>query len=172
MKDSICQLAPIFNSHRMVEDYAKIAYEPAIRNYNRLTMDDCQAAKDLAAWRMDMMTKWSNLDIRNVQGTEPDRIHVDDSVRVSADIYLNGIRPEDVEVQIYSGRLNYEGKFAQRETRVMQSAAATPDGWHRYEGEIQPTEAGRFGFTVRILPHHPLLLDSHSLGLIRWAQPA
>ena len=48
----------------------------------------------------------------------------------------------------------------------------TPDGWHRYAGEIKPGEAGRFGFTVRILPHHPLLLDSHSLGLIRWAQPA
>jgi starch phosphorylase len=39
-------------------------------------------------------------------------------------------------------------------------------------GEVQPSEAGRFGFTVRVLPHHPLLLDSHSLGLIRWAQGA
>jgi starch phosphorylase len=43
-------------------------------------------------------------------------------------------------------------------------------GWHVFQGEILPLEAGRFGFTVRILPHHPLLLDSHSLGLIRWAQ--
>jgi starch phosphorylase len=28
---------------------------------------------------------------------------------------------------------------------------------------------GKFGFTVRILPHHPLLRDAHSLGLIFWA---
>ena len=117
-----------------------------------------------------MMTKWSNLDIRNVTADEPDQLHVGDPVRVTADVYLNGIRPQDVEVQLYSGRLNYEGKFAQRETAVMLAGEATPDGWYRYTGDIRPTEAGRFGFTVRILPHHPLLLDSHSLGLIRWAQ--
>ena len=54
----------------------------------------------------------------------------------------------------------------------MHTTGTTPDGWYIYTGEIHPTEAGRFGFTVRILPHHPLLLDSHSLGLIRWAQVA
>jgi len=172
MKDSISQLAPIYNSHRMVEDYARIAYVPAIENYNRLTREDCAAAKDLASWRMDMMTKWSNLEIRAIQAADPAQLHVGDPVDVTAEVHLNGIRPEDVEVQIYSGRLDYEGKFAQRDTVVMHTTGTTPDGWYIYTGEIHPTEAGRFGFTVRILPHHPLLLDSHSLGLIRWAQVA
>jgi starch phosphorylase len=170
MKDSISQLAPTYNSHRMVEDYARIAYVPAIENYNRLTREDCAAAKDLASWRMDMMTKWSNLEIRAIQAADPAQLHVGDPVDVTAEVHLNGIRPEDVEVQIYSGRLDYEGKFAQRDTVVMRTTGTTPDGWYTYTGEIHPTEAGRFGFTVRILPHHPLLLDSHSLGLIRWAQ--
>lgn len=169
MKDSISQLAPLYNSHRMVEDYARIAYVPALENYNRLTRDDCAAAKDLASWRMDMMTHWSNLDIRNIVADEPDQLHVGDPVKVTAEVRLDGIRPQDVEVQIYAGRLDYEGKFAERETIIMRTMDTTPDGWNVYVGEINPTEAGRFGFTVRILPHHPLLLDSHSLGLIRWA---
>ncbi len=169
MKDSISQLAPLYNSHRMVEDYARIAYVPALENYNRLTRDDCAAAKDLASWRMDMMTHWSNLDIRNIAADEPDQLHVGDPVKVTAEVRLDGIRPQDVEVQIYAGRLDYEGKFAERETIIMRTMDTTPDGWNVYVGEINPTEAGRFGFTVRILPHHPLLLDSHSLGLIRWA---
>jgi starch phosphorylase len=170
MKESISSLAPVYNSHRMVEDYARIAYVPALDNYNLLVKSDFAAAKDLASWRMDMMTKWSNLDIRNIQAGEPEQLHVGDPVTVTAEVHLNGIRPQDVEVQIYSGRLNYEGKFAQRETTVMKPTSATGDGWHVFTGEITPGEAGRFGFTVRILPHHPLLLDSHSLGLIRWAQ--
>ncbi|UJX42485.1 alpha-glucan family phosphorylase [Desulfovibrio sp. JY] len=169
MKDSISQLAPLYNSHRMVEDYARVAYVPALENYNRLTRDDCAAAKDLASWRMDMMTKWSSLDIRNIRSEDPEELHVGDPVLVRAEVHLNGIRPQDVEVQIYAGRLDYEGKFAQRETVNMQPSEITPDGWQIYTGKIQPTEAGRFGYTVRILPHHPLLLDSHSLGLIRWA---
>ncbi|MGE4538451.1 MAG: alpha-glucan family phosphorylase [Desulfovibrio sp.] len=169
MKDSISQLAPLYNSHRMVEDYARVAYVPALENYNRLTRDDCAAAKDLASWRMDMMTKWSSLDIRNIRSEDPEELHVGDPVLVRAEVHLNGIRPQDVEVQIYAGRLDYEGKFAQRETVNMQPSEITPDGWQIYTGKVQPTEAGRFGYTVRILPHHPLLLDSHSLGLIRWA---
>ena len=170
MKESISSLVPVYNSHRMVEDYARVAYVPALDNYNRLVKSDYAAAKDLASWRMDMMTKWSNLDIRNIRAGEPDQLHVGDSVTVTAEVYLNGIRPQDVEVQIYSGRLNYEGKFAQRETTVMKPVSTANDGWYLFQGEIMPLEAGRFGFTVRILPHHPLLLDSHSLGLIRWAQ--
>ena len=169
MKDSIAELAPLYNSHRMVEDYARVAYVPALENYNRLTRDDCAAAKDLASWRMDMMTKWGSLDIRNIRADEHDQLHVGDAVRVRAEVHLNGIRPQDVEVQIYAGRLDIEGKFAQRETVNMRPVETMDDGWTVYVGEVQPAEAGRFGFTVRILPHHPLLRDSHSLGLIRWA---
>ncbi|MEL7642139.1 MAG: alpha-glucan family phosphorylase [Solidesulfovibrio sp.] len=169
MKDSIAELAPLYNSHRMVEDYARIAYVPALENYNRLTRDDCVAAKDLASWRMDMMTKWGNLNVRNIRSDEPEQVHVGDPIRIRAEVHLNGIRPQDVEVQIYAGRLDYEGKFAQRDTVNMRPVENMEDGWTVYVGEVQPAEAGRFGFTVRILPHHPLLLDSHSLGLIRWA---
>ncbi|MEA4858221.1 alpha-glucan family phosphorylase [Solidesulfovibrio sp.] len=169
MKDSIAELAPLYNSHRMVEDYARIAYVPALENYNRLTRDDCVAAKDLASWRMDMMTKWGNLDVRNIRSDEPEQVHVGDPIRIRAEVHLNGIRPQDVEVQIYAGRLDYEGKFAQRDTVNMRPVENMENGWTVYVGEVQPAEAGRFGFTVRILPHHPLLLDSHSLGLIRWA---
>ena len=65
--------------------------------------------------------------------------------------------------------MDFEGKFSQRETTIMQPSGALQDGWQEFRGEVMPIEAGRFGFTVRILPHHPLLLDSHSLGLIKWA---
>ncbi len=172
MKDSICELTPVYNSHRMVEDYARVAYIPALENYTRLTREECAPAKDLASWRMDIMTKWGGLDVRNVRAGDPEQLHVGDPVRVTCEVHLNGIRPQDVSVQIYAGRLDVEGKFAQRETVDMRPVETTADGWHVYMGEVQPSEAGRFGFTVRVLPHHPLLLDSHSLGLIRWAQGA
>ncbi len=169
MKMTISTLSPVFNAHRMVEDYARTAYVPALENYNRLVADAFKGAGELAAWRVDMMTKWSELDIRNVHSAEPSQLFVGDGVEVAAEIYLNGIRPEDVEVQIYAGRLDYEGKFAARETAVMRATGDVDGDWHAFRGMISPTAAGRFGYTVRILPHHPLLLDSHSLGLIRWA---
>jgi len=169
MKDALRILGPVFTSHRMVEDYAKIAYVPAIENYNRLVQDDYAAAKALAQWRMEMMTSWSSLQVRNVHAVDTQQIFVGEPIVVYAEVFLNGIRPQDVRVEIYSGPVDYDGKFFQRETTIMQPSENTPDGWQVFRGEVMPVEAGRFGYTVRILPHHPLLLDSHSLGLIKWA---
>ena len=169
MKDSLKILGPVFSSHRMVADYAKEGYGPAIANYDRLVQDGFAAAKDLASWRMDMMTKWSSLAIRDVRGTREQQVFVGEPIVVTAQINLNGIRPEDVRVEVYSGPVDLEGKFAGRETTLMEPSAPTPDGWQEFTGRVTPAETGRFGYTVRILPHHPLLLDPHSLGLIKWA---
>ena len=169
MKDSVKILAPLFTSHRMVEDYVNVAYVLALENYNRLVREDFEAAKALASWRMDMMTKWSNLQVRNIKAVEPQQVFVGEPIPVTAQVSLNGIKAKDVRVEIYSGPVDYDGKFSQRETTIMQAGQTLEDGWQEFRGEVMPVEAGRFGFTVRILPHHPLLLDSHSLGLIKWA---
>ena len=40
------------------------------------------------------------------------------------------------------------------------------DGSIRYETELPLTTAGGFGYTVRVLPRHPLLADPAELGLV------
>jgi starch phosphorylase len=49
-------------------------------------------------------------------------------------------------------------------TLVEQSPAGV-----RYHGELQPDSAGRYGFTVRVLPAHPDLAQPVELGRIAWA---
>jgi len=171
MKLSLKELVPIYNSHRMVEDYARSAYLPAYENFNRLMKDQFQPAKDLAAWRMDMMTKWDQLKLRSLVAEPGKQIIVGEAIPVEIEVYLNGIRPVDVKVEIYAGPLDNEGNFSQRTTTAMQPEGPPREGWQRFQGRAHPAEAGRFGFTVRIVPNHPLMLDPHSLGLICWAQP-
>ncbi|NJB67125.1 starch phosphorylase [Desulfobaculum xiamenense] len=170
MKNALVELGPMFNSHRMVEDYARIAYIPAYQNFVALTQQGFQAAKDLAQWRMDMMTKWHGLGIRHVTAQEFGEIHVGEPVSVAAEVRLNGIAPENVLVEIYSGALDQDGQFSQREAVEMKPGEFVEDGWCRYSGAFKPVAPGRFGFTVRVLPRHRHLLDPHSLGLIRWAE--
>jgi len=170
MKRALHALGPVYNAHRMLEEYAEKAYLPAYNEYRSLSARDFAPAKDLAAWRMDIMIKWSSLAVRKVATVEQGRIHIGEPLGVKAEVYLNGIRPQDVRVEIYSGPLDQEGNFLSRETHDMTPTSQTPDGWHVFTGTVAAGEPGRFGFTVRILPSHPLLLDPHSLGLIRWAQ--
>ena len=170
MKNGLKLLAPIYSAHRMVEDYVQLAYLPAYKNYLALSRDDFTSAKDLAAWRMDLMTKWSDVKIRNVRSQTFDEIFAGDKVQVQAELFINGLRPEDISVEIYAGAVDVQGNFTNRRTETMQPKAQTSDGWIVYEGHITPDITGRFGFTVRVLPDHPLLLDPHCLGLIHWAQ--
>lgn len=169
MKNAIRQLGPRFNSHRMVEDYKATAYLPAYENYLRLTSDSFARARELASWRMDMMTRWGQVSIHNVRAYEHESIHVGQTVTVEAAVALNGIAPESILVEVYAGPVGLDGSFAGRTIYPMEPAEETQDGMRMYRGKATPLEAGRFGFTVRAVPSHPLLLDPHSLGLIRWA---
>jgi starch phosphorylase len=83
---------------------------------------------------------------------------------------MNGLDPKDVRVEIYAGAIGRDGSFETRRAVPMKPGKQAEDGVHVFKGEVTPDEPGRFGYTVRVLPSHPLLLDPHSLGLIRWAE--
>ncbi|WP_319779792.1 alpha-glucan family phosphorylase [Maridesulfovibrio sp.] len=170
VKKALRILGPEFNANRMVEDYTEKAYQPAFNNYKTMHKNDFQGAKELAAWRMEVMTKWSSLKVRNITSEVHTDIYVEEPIIISAEVFLNGLTPENVQVEIYAGPVGQDGNFARRRTVVMTQEEDMGGGWHVYQGEVMPHEAGRFGYTVRILPNHELLLDPHSLGLIHWAQ--
>ncbi len=170
VKAALCQLGPEFNANRMVEDYTEKAYLPAFNNYNTMSKDEFKGAKALAAWRVELMTQWSSLKIRNIISEAHTDIYVQEPIIVSAEVFLNGLNTEDVQVEIYAGPVSQDRAFIGRKTIIMTPEEDLGAGWHLYQGEVLPSEAGRFGYTVRILPHHELLLDPHSLGLIHWAQ--
>lgn len=169
MKRALLRLGPVFNAHRMVEEYAKVAYRPAYANFNDLAADDFAKAKALAQWRMEIMTRWGGVAIRNVVARDPGQVHVGEAIEATCEVNLNGLAPHDVTVEVYSGGVDHEGQFIDRRTKDMEPLDETEDGWRRYSGLFKPATPGRFGFNVRVLPRHENLLDSHSLGLIRWA---
>ncbi len=169
MKNGLKELAPAFSSHRMVEDYVQTAYLPAYKNFIALEKKGFEQAKSLAAWRMDLMTKWDSVQIRNVQASTVDELYAGDKIRIRAEVYINGLTTEDIQVEIYAGDVDMDGNFLSRKTVLMQQKEKVDKNWIAYEGMLETFQTGRFGYTVRILPHHSLLLDPHSLGLIHWA---
>ncbi len=169
MKKGLVRLVPQFSSHRMVEDYCRLAYLHAQKNYKTLATDNYAAARDLAQWRIDISRRWEGLHIRNVTAMQPKDLHVDQTVEVEAEVFLNGLKAEEVRVEIYAGPLDPEGSFLTRTNSPMRLTKPLDGGWSLFRGETRPGQSGRFGFTVRVLPDYPLLLDPHSLGLVHWA---
>ncbi len=169
MKKALKELVPVYSSHRMVEDYAQKAYAPAIESFDRLKRDSFSPAKDLATWRMKIMTHWHDVRVRNVVSPAENQLFAGEDLPVQVEIFLAGLSPEDLKVEIYAGPVDNTGEFIDRLTSPLAPEGQAKDGWQLFSGKIEPMQAGRFGFTVRVLPYHALMLDPLSLGLIHWA---
>jgi starch phosphorylase len=170
MKAALVEYGPRFHSHRMVQEYVNTAYIPACHSHQRLHCDNFAAARELSAWRMEIMTKWGALKVREVRTVNEETLYVGQSADVTAKVFLGGIPAQYVQLEIYGGQLGQDNSFVNRTLLPMRSEGEPEDGWQLYRGTLDAIEAGRFGFTVRAIPVHPLLPSSHSLGLLHWAE--
>ncbi len=170
MKQALIELGPRYNSNRMVVDYLENAYIPAFNSYMRFCRDNFASAHELSNWRMNIMTHWGEVQLRNIAVNQEDILFVGDSVKVTCEIFSAGIPAEHLQVEIYTGRLGQNDGFVGRVLNAMTpEGPSSSDGWQKYGGFFKPEDAGRYGFNVRIMPVHPLLPNQH-FGLIRWGQ--
>lgn len=170
MKAALVEFGPLFHSHRMVKEYLDTAYIPASENHRNLYRDNFSPARELTEWRMNIMTKWGELKVCDVQTAKEDTLYVGQAATVTARVFLGDIPPEHVQLDIYMGQIGQDNSFVSRELLPMSPDGPPQGGWQLYKGNLNAVEAGRFGFTVRAVPVHPLLPSSHSLGLLRWAE--
>ena len=72
--------------------------------------------------------------------------------------------------QALHGRRFHRRRFHSRRFRAGASAVGTANGLVRYSGEVPLDQPGPFGYTVRVLPNHPLLDSRAELGLVTYPQ--
>jgi starch phosphorylase len=169
MKGAMYHLCPIFNSHRMVQDYVKYFYMSGAKRYGELSSQEMKGAKDLALWRQKVMTNWDQIRIHRVNVHDGQPVPVSGHLRVGGDVYLHGLDPDDVDVEIYFGPLSFEDEFTQRETIQMKAVGSDGNGNHQFEGEIPCDQTGKYGFTIRIMPSRHKMETPYTTGLVVWA---
>ena len=168
MRAGLRRLVPIFNSHRMVQEYVSRYYLPCSRRFNTLCRDEFSGAKDLASWRRKLMTGWREISVEGVSSGESLDMLAGKELEVVARVRLGSLTPEDVTVEAYYGRLDQNGDFAERETVPLQ-AEDSADGLYTFHGLIPCQKTGRFGYTVRITPSKEKLENRFAMGLVTWA---
>ena len=170
MKESMRRLAPVFNTNRMVREYAEKFYLTAIARWRELTADGLAKAKVLAEWKRRLVEQFANVRVESVQDNMNGVAGVGKAIRVEAAVMLAQVRPDDISVQLYHGGLDADGQL-QRGAVIEMDPAGQADGQGRmkYAAEIPCRRTGLAGYTVRILPRHPALSDSRDMGLVRWA---
>jgi starch phosphorylase len=167
VRHTLKTLGPKVLADRMVREYVERLYAPAGESSERMFAHDFAAARELAAWRADVVAKWPAVAVLHVdsQLSGSGDAQVGDKLTLRAEIALGGLSPQDVEVEAVYGAVDPEDRLTEVETVALREVGAT-DGTTRFEGEVHLERTGGFGYTVRVLPKTPLLASPVELGLV------
>jgi len=181
MKKSMKRITPRFNTHRMVGEYTRRFYNPAAARWRYLTAEAMTRAKALSTWKANIKVAWDDFAIKDVtlqvgNGDEQVLLYrrqaqtkVGSQVGVKALVKLGNVRPDDVSVELYHGRVDARGNIKNGSTvRMSHDKPAENQGEHWFVGKMPCTATGRHGVTVRVLPRHADLVDPYEPGLILW----
>ncbi len=179
IKNSMRMLCPVFNTHRMVAEYATRFYFPASERFVRLTADNLAQAKELVDWKARVRDKWSGVHVANVEtakaggkqagdaGASSDTIAAGSAIHVRANVQLGDLTPDEVEVQAYYGGLDSEHQIVNGGI-IPLILTGVAEGRSVYEGDVPTTNSGMQGFSIRVLPVHADALLPIELPLVTW----
>ena len=169
MKDSIRTICPVFNTHRMVREYAERFYIPLSIRRAGLRGDGRKRSFALTSWKEKVNETWARVQFRKVEAEESQGLPYGSSLPVVAELFLDSLTDEDVEVEIYYGDVNPSGQIPKGRTVTMKCTDRLGDGLYRFEGAILCDKTGLQAFTVRVVPSHKDLANKHETMLITWA---
>ena len=169
-------LGPKVLASRMVRDYTEKYYAPAAQSLRKTVQPVDEggvpfgAAWDLANYRQRAQEAWPKIQITDVDSTGlPDTPLLGSELTLSATVELAGLRPDEVSVQAVLGRVDTADALVNPVTVAMPHTG-TADGGNEIFSTTTPLPvAGPVGYTVRVLPHHPLLASDTELGLVTLA---
>jgi len=64
--------------------------------------------------------------------------------------------------------MDADGDLIKALTEPMTTDGASAEAEHMYRATVPFKESGRFGFVLRIMPKHPLLVHPTDMGLVVW----
>ncbi len=171
MKESIANLCYFFNTNRMVQEYTERFYVPVSRRYQQFLSNGLTDAKKLSSWKENVQKYWQKIKIESVTTGPLNDLKVNVQLTVQTVIYLGNLTPDDVTVEIYSGKVDALGTIITPETATMNLVRSLGDGKYLFEGRCASCQkSGNYGLTIRVLPFHPYLATRFLPGLISWSQ--
>ena len=174
VRHTLQALGPKVLASRMVRDYTEKYYAPAAQSLRRTSapIDGLPfgAARELSAYRLRAQEAWPKIQITDVDSTGlPDTPLLGSELTLTATVALAGLRPDEVVVQAVLGRVDAADALQNPITVDMAHAGSGDGGTDIFTTTTPLPVAGAVGYTVRVLPHHPLLAGDNELGLVTLA---
>ena len=146
VRESMARLTPHFSANRTVRQYTEEHYLPAATAYLARAAENGAAGFQLLSWQDTLKQKWAALRFGEAKVETNDKQHV-----FEAPVYLDGLDPSAVRVELYADSVGGETPIRQEMKRVRELASA--NGGYIYSATV-PAIRPAPDYTARIIPFH------------------
>ncbi len=168
LNESLITLSPVFSTERMVGDYAQMFYVPSGDWLFKVSANNYERALKLANWKKMLFKNWAAIRFDSVEQISADKLTVGNTLEIRASLRLGELKPEDVEVQLYTGCIDGHGQLTSTQAVPMQCVQSNA-GVYLYKGAIACGKTGIHGYGVRVVPKNADMPNPYEPGMILWA---
>ncbi|HXX56718.1 MAG TPA: alpha-glucan family phosphorylase [Thermodesulfovibrionales bacterium] len=147
IRESMARLTPLFSANRAVCEYTDRYYIAAAAAFRERAADRGSRGAAMVSWKHSLEQKWANLRFGEVNVTSDPEGHV-----FEVQVYLNGIEPNAVQVELYADGVNGRDPVRQEMTRGGHPVGA--ENGYIYRATVPASrQAGEY--TARAYPRYP-----------------
>jgi len=160
MRESMARLTPQFSANRTVREYVESYYLPAAAAYQERAAAQDTAGLAITQWQYGLEKNWTNARFGEVTVTTSDAWHT-----FEVQVYLNGIDPDAVQVELYAEAPNGEEPMRVKMSRDRPLVGA--ENGYAYTAQA-PADRPPEDFTARIIPYLPGVAIPLEVPQILW----
>lgn len=167
VRHTLASLGPKVLAGRMLRDYVVGLYTPAALSARALSAEGYEQARSFAAWKLRVGKAWPGVRVEHVETSGlGDTPELGSSLGLRATIALGELEPGDIRVQAAYGRVGDHDDLVAPAYTDLTVENEGDDGRAVFGGTVPLDRTGPFGYTVRVVPHHPLVASPAELGLV------
>jgi phosphorylase/glycogen(starch) synthase len=169
IKNTIAQIAPMFTTRRMIDDYYDRFYKILGNRSSDMRANNYHLAREITRWKKKVARLWDKIEISEVNYSKDLSKPLRMGEKYTADVVLklNGLSPEDIGVELVMVSVLPNGKqefvFNQEFTQVEKL-----NGHTRYRLGTIPTQPGVFNYGIRVFPKSRLVPHRQDFSYVRW----
>jgi starch phosphorylase len=167
IRHTLATLSPALSADRMVKEYVNRLYIPAASSESVISESSYAPARELAAWKNRLKAAWPKVQVLHVESGGVDAVpQIGDSLHVRARVNIDGLSPRDVRVEVVYGRARDGDRLVDIHRQTLELESHADGGPATFAGTLILQTPGSFGYNVRVVPSHPLMLNPAELGLV------
>jgi starch phosphorylase len=167
MRHTLATLSPELSADRMVRQYVENLYLPAARAERAISTSGYQPARQLAAWTTQLEAAWAGVHVAHVESGGVDATpQLGEQLHVRAYVELGEVAPDDVKVELVHGHAREGDRLTDIRRLRLELESHDLGSPATFHGTVTLDRSGSFGYTVRVVPNHPLLATPAELGLL------